>query len=90
MKKKDDPATIFEQRSYIKNQYNTKDRKIHEADLIAVVIDAAPVEYQGVLTTEQLRLGATLKLPAISLKTQKYDYVKFHVVNRLTIYRNYM
>ena len=30
MKKKDDPATLFEQISMIENRYNTSERKVHE------------------------------------------------------------
>jgi NurA-like 5'-3' nuclease len=55
MKKDADPATLFEQLNSIENRYNTATRKIEEEDLIAVVIDAAPKQYQLVLTNEQLR-----------------------------------
>jgi hypothetical protein len=55
-KKAADPATLFEQLSAIKNQYNTATRKIEEEDLIAVIVDAAPEQYQSVLTNEQLQL----------------------------------
>jgi hypothetical protein len=62
MKRGDDPRVIFEQLSAVKNMYNTATSKIKEEDLIAVVIAAAPKDYQGVLTNEQLRLGGQLKL----------------------------
>jgi hypothetical protein len=42
MKKEQDPASIFEQLSSIKNRYNTKKNSIDEADLIAGILDAAP------------------------------------------------
>jgi hypothetical protein len=62
MKKNDNPAVIFNRLSAIKNQYNTKAKKIDEADLIAVVIDAAPESYQSVLTMEQMRLSDAITL----------------------------
>ena len=37
MKKDDDPSTIFEQLSSIKNRYNTADRQMEQEDMIAVV-----------------------------------------------------
>jgi hypothetical protein len=57
MNKKDDPSTIFEQVNSINNRYNTTATKMEEVELTAVVISAAPVEYQAVLTTKQLSLG---------------------------------
>jgi hypothetical protein len=59
---KDNPATIFEQLSVIKNQYCTMKQKIEEEDLIAIVISAAPKFYQTLLATEQLRLGSNIKI----------------------------
>jgi hypothetical protein len=45
MKIKDNPATIFEQLSMIKSQYNMPGQRIDEADsMAAVVINAAPKE----------------------------------------------
>ena len=52
MKKGKDPATLFEQICRIENKYNTAVRKIDEDDLVAVVLDAAPAEYQAVLACE--------------------------------------
>jgi hypothetical protein len=66
MKQDADPATLFEQLSAIENRYNTASRKIKEEDLIAVVIDAAPEQYQSLLTNEQLRLQNNLKLEDLS------------------------
>ena len=60
MKKRDDPATLFEQICSIKNRYSKT--RIDEGDLIAVVLDAAPKEYQSVLTYEQRFRGNNLKL----------------------------
>jgi hypothetical protein len=62
LKKNADPATLFEQISAIENKYNKSTRKIDEDDLIVVVIDAAPQEYQSVLTNEQLRLQNNVAL----------------------------
>ena len=67
MKKEQDPASIFEQLSSIKNRYNTKKSTIDEADLIAVVLDAAPKEYQAVLTNGQLCLTDALTLENLSV-----------------------
>jgi hypothetical protein len=50
MKKGEDPATLFAQLSVIENQYTAPGRTLDEGDLIAVVLDAAPDEYQAVLT----------------------------------------
>jgi hypothetical protein len=49
MKIKDNPATIFEQLNMIKNQYTTPGQRIDEADLMAVVINTAPKDYQSLL-----------------------------------------
>ena len=53
MKANQDPSTLFEQISAIQNRYNTSTRKIDEEDLIAVILKAAPKDYQAVLTIEQ-------------------------------------
>jgi hypothetical protein len=57
MKRNENAAVMFEELAAIKNQYNTAAKQIEEADLIAVIIDAAPKECQSVLTNEQLRQG---------------------------------
>ena len=62
MKKTEDPADIFEKISAIENQYNTKSNKVVQEDLIAVIIATAPQTYQAVLTSEQLRLGASITM----------------------------
>ena len=58
MKKGQDPSVIFEKNCSIENQYNAPDKHIEESNLIAVVLDAATVEYQPVLTSEQRLCGA--------------------------------
>ena len=58
MKKGQDPSVIFDQIGSIEYQYNTPDKHIEESNLIAVVLDAATVEYQPVLTSEQRLCGA--------------------------------
>jgi gag-polypeptide of LTR copia-type/Zinc knuckle len=60
MKKGSNPATIFEQLSTIKNRYNTMTRRLDDEDKIAVVLSAAPDEYQAMLMNEQWRLGANI------------------------------
>jgi hypothetical protein len=62
MKKNEDPTTLFEQISSIKNKFNMSTRHIEEEDLIAVVLDTAPQEYQSLLTTEQHIKGASITL----------------------------
>jgi hypothetical protein len=62
IKKGADPATLFEQLSSIENKYNTLTRTIDQEDLIAVLIDAAPQEYQSILTDVQLGLQNSVTL----------------------------
>jgi hypothetical protein len=67
LKKGADPASQFEQISTIKNKYNTLTRTIDREDLIAVVIDAAPQEYQSVLASKQLQLGNSVLLKHLNM-----------------------
>jgi hypothetical protein len=46
--------------STIENRYNTTTRRLDDEDKIAVVLSAAPDEYQAMLTNEQRRLGANI------------------------------
>jgi hypothetical protein len=62
MKAHQDPTTLFEQISAIQNRYNNASRKIDEEDLIAVILKAAPKDYQAVLTVEQRVKGDNLVL----------------------------
>ena len=66
MKKKENPSTLFEQLSAIKNCYNTSTKKIEEEELMAVVISAAPHEYQAVLTSVQLHLKEAMTIDDLS------------------------
>ena len=59
MTKKEDPCTLFEQLSKIENQFNTV---IGKEDAIAIILDAAPVEYQSVLNPEQRAKGSNITL----------------------------
>ena len=59
MSRKEDPVTLFEQISKIENQFSTT---INKADAIAIVMDAAPDEYQAILNTEQLAKGDDITL----------------------------
>ena len=72
MKRGQDPSTLFEQISAIENRYNTSARKIDEEDLIAVVLDSAPVEYQGLLTAEERLKGTTLALSDLETVMEQY------------------
>ena len=62
MTKKQNPSTIFEQIASIKNKYMSPGTTIDESELIAVVIKAAPKEYQSLITNEQLRLGTAIRV----------------------------
>jgi hypothetical protein len=68
----EDPARLFEKISQIENRYNTAAFSIDEADLIAVVLDAAPSQYQAVLTMEQRRLGAAIKLNDLEMTMNQH------------------
>ena len=62
MTKKQNPSTIFEQIASIKNKYMSPGTTIDESELIAVVIKAAPKDYQSLITNEQLRLGTAIQV----------------------------
>ena len=59
MKKGSDPANLFEHLAAIEDKYG---KSIDEADLIAIVLDAATDEYQSVLTSEERAKGSDLTL----------------------------
>ena len=59
MSRKEDPVTLFEQISKIENQFSTT---INKEDAIAIVMDAAPDEYQAILNTEQRAKGDEITL----------------------------
>jgi hypothetical protein len=46
-------TTLFEKLALIQDRYLAPGSRIDKANLIAVVFDIAPVEYQSVLTAEQ-------------------------------------
>jgi hypothetical protein len=71
-KKSEDPATLFEQISSIEYKYNTSTKHIDEEDLIAVILDAAPMEYQSILTTEQRMKGASVTLSDLEVVMSQY------------------
>jgi hypothetical protein len=72
MKKNEDPATLFEQISSIKYKFNMSARHIEEEDLIALVLDAAPQEYQSLLTAEQRIKGAGITLSNLEVVMGQY------------------
>jgi hypothetical protein len=57
MKKKVKPSDLFEKISSVKNWYNCGVNTISEDELMAVVIGAAPIEYQSSLLNEQRNKG---------------------------------
>jgi len=62
MKAHQDPTSLFKQITAIQNRYNNASRKIDEEYLIAVILKAAPKDYQAVLTVEQRFRGDKLLL----------------------------
>ena len=62
MKKGSDPALLFEQLNSIQNQYLGPGNRIFKEDLIAVVLDVATEEYQGILAVERRLKGDALTL----------------------------
>jgi hypothetical protein len=62
MKKDADPATLFEQIASVENRYNMATNQIQQEDLIADILDAAPMEYKAILTAEQRAQGTSLTL----------------------------
>jgi hypothetical protein len=72
MKKNEDPATLFKKISSIENKFNMSTRHIEEENLIAVVLDAAPQEYQSLLTTEQHTKGASITLSNLEVVMGQY------------------
>jgi hypothetical protein len=62
MKKKTNPARMFEQIASVKNWYSTMATRIPQDELIAIVLDKATMEYQAVLMAEQRAQGNALTL----------------------------
>jgi hypothetical protein len=62
MKKSADPVELFNQISAVKVRYERPGNAIDENEFIAIVISVAPQTYQGVLTSEQMRQGDSLRL----------------------------
>ncbi|CAJ1954020.1 unnamed protein product [Cylindrotheca closterium] len=63
MKKDDDPNRLCEQISQIENKYVTQ--KLSLEDLLAIVSDAAPIEYGATITAEKRNKGNALTLEDI-------------------------
>ncbi|CAJ1941798.1 unnamed protein product [Cylindrotheca closterium] len=63
MKKDNDPNTFFEQISQIEDKYVTQ--KLSLEDLLAIVLDAAPIEYGATITAETRNKGNALTLENI-------------------------
>ena len=62
MKPEEAPSVLFEQLSAIQNQVNNTAYEVAEEDLMAVVFNAAPNEYQTLLSVERRTKGDALKL----------------------------
>ncbi|MEM9078895.1 MAG: zinc finger CCHC domain-containing protein, partial [Bacteroidota bacterium] len=72
MKKKEDPKILFEQVATIQNWYESDSKKINKAQLIAVILKAAPEEYASVLTSEQEKQETNLTLSHLRAVMNKY------------------
>jgi hypothetical protein len=85
MQKDSNPTVLFEKLASIQNRFLAPGPRIDEADLIAVVLDAAPVEYQSAFTAEQSVKKEELTLLDLEVaicqhywqKTQKKSMKKF-------------
>ena len=65
MGQNEDPKKLFEKIKAVETRFNTKTKKISEAEKIAVVLSQAPLKYQAILTSEQQlhkSLGTEVKL----------------------------
>jgi Zinc knuckle len=62
---------LFKQISSIENKYN-KNGKIDEEDLVAVILDTAPSDYQSVLMIEQRLHPTDLKLEHLEMCMNQY------------------
>lgn len=72
MKRGTDIAVLFDTFITIKYQYDGIGA-IKEADLIVIVLDVAPEEYQAILSAEQSSKGIRLKLKDVNTgMTQHY------------------
>ena len=80
MKKDEDPSTLFEQVAAIENSYAALARqsgssnmiKLADEDVLGVIVDRAPKEYQSVLTTTMIDKGANLTRTDLETVMGKY------------------
>jgi hypothetical protein len=70
MKKNEDPAKLFEHLSQIENRFTGI--KIDQADLIAVVLNVAPRDYQSILAMETRNKGVGIKLADLEAVMNQY------------------
>jgi hypothetical protein len=67
MQKNADPVELFNQISAVKVRYERLGNAIDENEFIAIVISVAPQTYQGVLPSEQMRQGNSLRLSHLAV-----------------------
>jgi hypothetical protein len=67
IKKGSDHVELFNQISAVKVRYERPGSAIDENECIAIVISVAPSTYQGVLTSEQMRQGNSLRLAHLAV-----------------------
>jgi len=72
MKEGSNPSLLFEKLATIEDQFISPGARLDETDLIAVVLDVAPREYQSMLTVEQSVKGNTLTLNDLEVITSQY------------------
>ncbi len=62
MKDTQDPSTLFEQVSAIRNRYDTAEHQVDEEELIAVIMERAPEKYTTCITTTAITHAKNLTL----------------------------
>ena len=62
MKRNQDPKEMFENIANVKARYVKPGSTIPEDELVAVVMSAAPREYQSLLISEQSRIGSEVTI----------------------------
>jgi hypothetical protein len=89
MEKGKDPSTLFEQICSVENKYNTATNRIDPDELIAVVLAAAPPEYQSVLTSEQRRRGTQFTIEDLEAVMNQYWRQTDSVKGKLSTFDGY-
>eukprot|EP00957_Ditylum_brightwellii_P098754 7522989-Ditylum_brightwellii.AAC.1 len=62
MGKFDKPSKLIDQIKTIKNQFSDLNKKMDEEDKIALVLEKAPKEYEGILAITEQDMGSNLTM----------------------------